>query len=82
MLVSLPVELGYCRARAAAAAARLWRLPVGGGGAGWGQSRWCCWARAARGEGLIVGRWRVLLFWMGRQIIIKAGLFIIAGGKS
>ena len=26
--------------------------------------------------------WRVLLFWMGGQIIIKAGLFIIAGGKS
>jgi hypothetical protein len=32
MLLSLPVELGYCRARAAAAAARLWWLPVGGGG--------------------------------------------------
>ena len=31
MLLSLPVELGYCRARAAAVAARLWWLPVGGG---------------------------------------------------
>ena len=32
MLLSLPVELGYCLARAAAAAAWLWWLPVGGGG--------------------------------------------------
>ena len=32
MLLSLPVELGYCRARAEAAAAWLWWLPVGGGG--------------------------------------------------
>ena len=31
MLLSLPVEMGYCRARAAAAA-WLWWLPVGGGG--------------------------------------------------
>ena len=32
MLLSLPVELGYCLARAEAAAAWLWWLPVGGGG--------------------------------------------------
>jgi hypothetical protein len=38
--------------------------------------------RAARGEGLIVGRGLVLLFWMGRRIIFKAGLFNITGGKS
>ena len=30
MLLSLPVELGYCRALAAAAAVWLWWLPVGG----------------------------------------------------
>ena len=32
MLLSLPAELGFCRERAAAAAARLWWLPVDGGG--------------------------------------------------